>query len=173
MRLEHGTLRTFPPSAPWYGAYTTAAVVGVAVIAWRAGPRILSPVGVGTIVVALLILAYLALFAFRLWVYIYDDRVEIHPSLAKMVRDCFGLTLYVPKVVYFRDVITLRRTRGFGGYNALVLVRRASRWQRSEYGIPIAGVQRYDELEREIRRRVPAMCRLESLNFLGKRGPLE
>jgi hypothetical protein len=77
------------------------AVAGVAVIVSRAGERTFSLVGIATIVSALLILAYLALFAFRLWVYVYDDRLEIHPSLAKLVRDRLGLTLYSPKVIYF------------------------------------------------------------------------
>lgn len=173
MSRPSGAARIYPPSAPWYGAYLVGAVIGVAVIALRAGERALSPMGLAAIGSALLILAYLALFAFRLWVYVYDDRLEIHPALATLARDHLGLTLYAPKVIYFRQVVGLRRTRGFGGYNALVIVRHAPRWQRSEYGIPIAGVQRYAELEREILRCVPSTCRLQSVTLLGHRGPPE
>lgn len=149
------------------------AVVALTVMVLRGGERTFSPIGVFSIFITLLVLAYLALFALRLWVYLYDERLEMHPSLAKLIRDRLGISLYTPKVIYYRDITGLRRTRGFGGYNALVVVRRPQRWRRNAYGIPYLGVQEYDDLERELLRRVPPTCELYSVDFLGHRGPFK
>lgn len=165
--------RVYRPSGYWWRAYLVGAVVALTVMVLRGGERTFSPVGVISILITLLVLAYLALFAFRLWVYLYDDRLEIHPSLAKLIQDRLGITLYKPKIIHYRDITGLRRTRGFGGYNALVVIRRARRWQRSEYGIPYLGVNEYADLEAELLRRVPPTCELYSVNVLGHRGPFK
>jgi hypothetical protein len=133
--------------------------------------RMFSRGGFLVISVILLVYAYIEFFAFRLWVYLYDDRLEIHPALAKLLRDRLGIMVYSPKVVSFRTITALRRTRGFGGFNALVVVRRPPRGQRSEYGISTMGVMDYVELETELLRRVPQDCELYSVDPLGHRGP--
>jgi hypothetical protein len=144
----------------------------VVVIA-RYGERVFSVIGLIGLGIGLLIAGYLELFAFRLWVYLYDDRLEIHPSLAKLLQDRLGITLYRPKVVYYREVRGLRRTRGFGGYNALVVIKKPKPWHRCEYGIPYLGVENFADLEAELLRRVPPTCELYSVNFLGHRGPFK
>lgn len=161
----------FRPSAYPYGPATIGMLFALLVTTIRFGDRTLSPVGLLGLGVGLTIGAYFALFAFRVWVFLYDDRLEIHPALAKLLHDRLSLPLYRPKTVRYRDIVGLRRTRGFGGLNALVIVRRAPRWQRSEYGIPRLGVADYADLEAELLRRVPPDCELYSVNVLGRRGP--
>lgn len=133
----------------------------------------LSPTGLIVMSVVLVVAAYLEFFAFRLWVYLYDDRLVIHPSLAKLIRDHFGITLYTPKIIHYREITGLRRTRGFGGYNALVVIKEPRPWERCEYGIPYLGVENFADLEAELLRRVPPTCELYSMNFLGHRGPFK
>jgi hypothetical protein len=80
--------------------------------------------------------------------------------------------VYTPKVVYYRQIVTLRRSRGFGTHNALaVVIGKRNPGQRVAYGIPCRGVKNYADLEAELCRRVPPTCEFYSLNFLGHRGP--
>jgi hypothetical protein len=140
----------------------------------RYGVWILSTDGLISACVGLLIPAYLVFFGFRLWVYLYDGHLELHPRLAKLIKDHLGISLYTPKVIYYRQIEALRRTRGFGGVNALgILLKDRKSWQRTGYGIPYQGVENYADLEAELLRRVPPTCELYSVNFLGHRGPFK
>lgn len=165
--------RVYRPSGYRWGVYAGAVLFALALGILKEGARVFSTVGLIATSIAFLIFAYLEFFAFRLWVYLYDDRLEIHPSLAKLIHDRLGITLYAPKIIHYREITGLRRTRGFGGYNALVVVRRPRRWRRNAYGIPYLGIQEYDDLERELLRRVAPTCELYSVDFLGHRGPFK
>jgi hypothetical protein len=140
----------------------------------RYGQDVLSARRLIGLSVGLLCLAYIEFLGFRLWVYLYSDRLEIRTALSKLVEDRLGMTLGKPVVIYYGQIKALRRTRGFGGFNALgVLLRERKPWQRPGYGIPYQGVENYADLEAELLRRVPPNCELYSVNFLGHRGPFK
>ena len=153
----------------WYVVAVGAALIAVFL---RYGQEVLSPPRLIGLSVGLLCLAYIEFLGFRLWVYLHSDRLEIRTALSKLLEDRLGITVSKPIVIYYGQIKALRRTRGFGGYNALgVLLGERRSWQRPAYGIPYQGVQNYADLEAELLRRVPPTCELYSVNFLGHRGP--
>ncbi len=165
------TPKIYKPSTGGGGTFAVLALLILFLGALTYGDWLLSIPGLIGTAVGFLIPAYM-IFGARLWVYLYEDHLELHPRMARCVKDHLGVCLYTPKVVYYRQIRALRRSRGFGAYNALVVLigeRRA--WQRSEYGIPVQGVENYADLEAELLRRIPPTCELYSMDFLGHRGP--
>ncbi len=119
----------------------------------------------------MLIGAYAAFFGSRWWVFLYDTHLEIHPRLAKLIKDRLGLSIYTAKSIYYHRIKALRRTRGLGYYNALIVV--VGDHKSSEFPITRMGVENYADLEAELLRRVPPTCELSGTDFLGHKQPFK
>lgn len=133
-----------------------------------------SMIGLITMGIVTPLCAYIALFGFRVWVYLYDTHLALHPRLAKLIQDRLGVSLYTPKVIYYRQIHALRRSRGLGMYNALSIFFRAGNPPEViAYGIPYYGVENYDELEAELLRRVSPTCRLYGVDLLWRTRPFK
>jgi hypothetical protein len=174
MRVAHasGTPKVYGPSRCRISPYTIGVVFALGVVTAKYGKEVLSPVGLSAFTVGISLAAYMEFFGLRLWVSLYENRLEIRTALSKLIHDRFGLALCKPVVIYYGQIKALRKTRGFGGFNALgILLRQQMRGQRAGYGIPYQGVKDYADLEAELLRRVPATCELYSVDFLGHRGP--
>lgn len=165
------TPKVYHPSRYRWGIYLAAALCTIVLIVVRGGARIVSPAGFIVTAIVLLLAAYLEFYAFRVWVHLYDTHLDVYPSLSKLLAERCGLPLGRPIRIYYREIKALRRTRGFVGYNALVVVRGRRLGWRSAYGIPCQGVENYSDLEKELLQRVPPNCELYSMNILGRRGP--
>jgi len=164
--------KVYEPSPYRIGPITAGATFALAVVLLKYGEDLLSPAGIIGFGVGITLVAYLEFFGLRLWVYLYDNRLEIRTALPRLIEDRLGLAVAKPTVIYYGQIKALRRTRGFGGFNALgILLRERRPWQRPGYGIPYQGVDNYADLEAELLRRVPPTCELYSVNFLGHRGP--
>lgn len=163
--------RIYKPRAGGGGVFAGVGLVVLSLGFLKYGDWIFSVSGLIGSCAGLLIAAYLV-FGSRPWVYLYGDRLELHPRLAKLIKDRLGVSLYTPKVIYYRQIGALRRTRGFGGLNALgILLKNRKSWQRPGYGIPYLGVENYADLEAELLRRIPPGCELYGIDFLGHRRP--
>ena len=122
--------------------------------------------------IATLIAAYVAFFGFRMWVYLYDTHLALHPRLAKLIQDRLGVCLYRPTVIFYRQIQALRRSRGLGAFNSLAILHtRGKPPQLRGHGIAYQGVENYDDLEAELLRRVPPTCKLYGIDFLGRTRP--
>lgn len=161
-----------PPYRPgWYVVGVAAALVAVFL---RYGQDVLSGPRLIGLSFGVLCLAYIEFLGFRLWVHLYSDHLEIRTALSKLIQDRLDTSIGKRVIIQYRQIKALRRTRGFGGFNALgILLRERKPWQRPGYGIPYQGVENYADLEAELLRRVPPTCELYSVNFLGHRGPFK
>jgi hypothetical protein len=165
------SVKVYEPLTGGEGTFAVIALVTALLGFLKYGDWLVSIPGLIGTVAGFLIPAYL-IFGSRLWVFLYEHHLELHPRFAKYLKDHFGVSVYSPKVVYYRQIVALRRSRGFGGHNALaVLIGSRKPWQRNAYGIPYQGVKNYADLEAELCRRAPSTCEFYSVNFLGHRGP--
>jgi hypothetical protein len=173
------TTTSSPPKIyrPKTGGVASFAVVMVLVTALRFfqdRSLVTSIHGLVIIGVVVLGMAYIFLFGTRLWVFLYDTHLALHPRLAKLIKDRFGVSLYTPKVIYYRQIKTLRRSRGLGGFNALaIMFTGGKRSELEAYGIPYLGVENYADLEAELLRRVPPTCELCGIDILFRKRPFK
>ena len=93
----------------------------------------------------------------RRWVLLYDDRLEIHGILGKLLRDRFGLSLVKPTVIYYRGI---RILQGLGEHGNLTIAQRNTDGQWKEYLISCVQIENHADLEAALLRRVPAHCEL-------------
>jgi hypothetical protein len=164
--------KIYKPSGGGGVLYAAAILFGLCVGLLERGTWIfLSLGGLTGTGIGMLIVAYVVFFGSRWWVYLYDNHLEIHPRLAKLIKDHLGTSLYTPKIIYYQQIQALRRTRGFGYYNALVILLKDRK--RSKYAITRRGVENYADLEAELLRRVPPTCELSGVDFLGHDRPFK
>lgn len=94
----------------------------------------------------------------RRWVFLHDDRLEIHGVLAKLLRDRFGLRLVNPIVIYYRSI---RILQGLEEHGNLTIVQRTADGEWKEYLVSRVQIENHADLEVELLRRVPAHCELD------------
>ena len=120
-------------------------------------------------------LAYIWFFGRTVWVYLYEDRLEIRQPLSKLLKDRFGFSPSRPKIIYFREIEAMRKTvEG----TALLIIKDGPIWKQRKFPIPHLDfgretMENYKDLEDELLRRVPPTCDLYSLNWLGGRTPFK
>ena len=157
VRRAPSSPQVYRPSACHWG--TGSVVIGVVLLifvlkdpAWALSP--------GGLLVGCLLTGGMVLQEYsanRRWVFLHDDRLEIHGVLAKLLRDRFGLRLVNPIVIYYRSI---RILQGLEEHGNLTIVQRTADGEWKEYLVSRVQIENHADLEVELLRRVPAHCEL-------------
>jgi hypothetical protein len=126
-----------------------------------------------SLLVILAVCAYISIFSWKAWVYLYEDRLEVEFAFTKLTRERFGIVLSRRRTVFFRAVRSLHKMRGFGAFNFLGIIAVAPGGKVQGCSFPYLTLQEYPELEAELLRRIPPNCELFSIGFTGRRGPFK
>jgi hypothetical protein len=156
-------LKIYRPSNGGTAVYAIAVLIGLAVGLIDRGTSIFSSIsGVIGTGLGLAAAAYVCFFGTRWWVYLYEEHLEIHPRLAKLILDKLGVSLYTPRTIKYQRIREIRWTHGLGWFNELQFFLAGN---KSAAGITRHGVQNYADLEKELLQRIPATCGLTGVEF--------
>jgi len=162
-----------PKRGRWRDLIVLLLLMGIVVIAKRRSGVFDWWIAIPSLLIMLVFAAYLAFFCWRVWVFLYEDRVEVEFAFTRLIREHFGIALSKRRAVFFRHVSALHKMRGFGGMNFLGIIGSTPTGEGRGVSFPYLLLEDYAELEAELLRRIPANCELYSTGFTARRGPFK
>ena len=112
----------------------------------------------GSVLVYCLLMGLIVLLLYlkdRCWVLLFEDRLEIHGTLRRLLRDRFGLNRITLTIIPYRQI---RILQGIGEHGNLVIIERTPDGRWKESCISDVYVENHADLEAELLRRVPPQC---------------
>ena len=91
----------------------------------------------------------------QIWVLLYEDRLEIHGFLRRLLSDRFGLIRITPTIIPYRHI---RILQGIGEHGNLVIIQRMPDGRWKEDCVSDVYVENHADLEAELLHRVPTQC---------------